>query len=113
MHIAKPRAAQKPIKPAVLQQNTRIGGSGFRRWQISRKDPPTWSRARATMVACCSLTASSIEMPEPELRISTPSILAETHGAVLVRAGQGDVEGQDLVVIPRGGQLVSLVDIVT
>ena len=34
------------------------------------------SIARATNVACISVTASSIETPEPSLRISTPKILA-------------------------------------
>ncbi len=34
------------------------------------------STTRATNVACISLTASSMEMPQPSLRISTPKILA-------------------------------------
>src|ERR1035441_8694383 len=34
------------------------------------------STTRATKVACISLTASSIEIPKPSLRISRPKILA-------------------------------------
>src|ERR1035438_10359982 len=34
------------------------------------------STTRATKVACISVTASSMEMPIPSLRISTPKILA-------------------------------------
>ncbi len=35
------------------------------------------STARATNVACISVTASSIETPEPSFRISTPKIFAQ------------------------------------
>lgn len=31
----------------------------------------------ATKVACCSMTVSSMEVPKPSLRISTPNSLAE------------------------------------
>jgi len=31
----------------------------------------------ATNVACCSMTVSSMEVPKPSLRISTPNSLAE------------------------------------
>ena len=37
--------------------------------------------------------------------------LGRAHGAVFVGAGEGDVEGQDLVGVHRGGQFVHAVDV--
>ncbi len=36
--------------------------------------------------------------------------LGRAHGAVLVGAGEGDVEGQDLIAVPRSGQFVQSTD---
>ena len=61
-------------------------------------------------VACISLTASSIEEPQPSLRISTPKILAAAICAVFVGAGDGDIEGQDLIGVPGISQLFVAAD---
>jgi len=57
------------------------------------------STARATKVADPSVTASSIEMPVPSLSSSTPKMRAAHIAPYFVGAGEGDVEGQDLIAV--------------
>ena len=60
---------------------------------------------RATKVAWVSVTVSSIEMPVPSLRISTPKILAPAMAPYPFAAFKGDIEGKYLIAEPRCCQL--------
>jgi hypothetical protein len=74
--------------------------------------PTAWSGAteRATKVACCSSTLSSIEVPNPSFRISTPNSFAEAAAPYSFGGRDRDVEGQSLVGVPGQSDFFEALD---